>query len=348
MSPGHQPRAERIGERGSAVVSTLVLLAAALLVVVGVRVFGGAAVEQLRCQGDAVRAIGSGAAAGCGDGEQRAWLSRSPAPAESSSPETTRPKPRPKPTGHAGLVADGSDDTLAPLFDIVESGSERTAENQVTEEEFDAIVDLYDAVREERTSIQHSRRADRFWDQIMADLALILQTEGGRALLDELAHHAKWTFFTVGYVRNADGEEDPALGLDASNAAADYDGVNGYVTYAPSEWVHLPGVDLELDPWAVWRSDVALYHELVHVRDYLEGTGDPRIAEEVGVTFSAMEYQAVGVGPWENAGVSENAYRAARRGIGKLGTGAATGDADMPDRPRYIPRLRPADPPGEP
>ena len=67
-----QPRNGRTGERGSAVVAVLVLLSAALLVVVGARLFGGAAARQLRCQGDAVRAIGSGSAAGCGDGELRA------------------------------------------------------------------------------------------------------------------------------------------------------------------------------------------------------------------------------------------------------------------------------------
>jgi hypothetical protein len=245
-----------------------------------------------------------------------------------------------------GLFGWGSASTLDPLFEIVESGSERTAENQVTEEEFDAIVDLYDAVRQERTRLQHTDRAADYLETIMADVARILQTEGGRALIGTLARHDQWTILHVGFVRNADGEEDPALGLDVTNAMADYIDRVGYVTYAPGEWVHIPGVDEELDPWAVWRSDVALYHELVHVLDYFEGIGDPRFATEAGVEFSAMEYQAIGIGPWQGAPISENAYRAARREIGKLGTGAATGDADMPDRPRYIPRMTPADPPG--
>ena len=342
MSRGRLPPAGRIGERGSAVVSVLVLLAATLLVVVGARLFGGAAVRQLRCQGDAVGAIGSGSASGCGDGAERARLSGSPAPAGSSSAETPRPRPRPRPDGHAGDSATA----LASLFDVVESDAERTAQNQVTEEELDAIVELHDAIREQRTSLMPSERARPYWNTITADLALILQTEGGRVVLERLAHHTKWTVLDIAFVRNEDGNEDPDLGLDPTSASADYDGYFGYVTYAPGMWVRLPDIDTELNPWAVWRADVALYHELIHVRDYLDDTGDPRIASEEGVEFSAMEYQAVGIGPWLYAPVSENAYRGARREIGRLGTGAAIGDAGMPDRPRYIPLLPPAGPPG--
>ena len=345
MGPGSQPRTGRIGERGSAVVAVLILLAATLLVVVGARYFGGAAAEQFRCQGDAVRAIGSGSAPGCGGAGQRAGLGGSRLHGGSGSEETSRRELRPKKRPHE--VASSSADQLAPLFDIVASGVEAAAQNQVTEEEFDTIVDFYDHVRQGLTSIQPTEEAEPYWETIMADLALILQTAGGRALLGRLGHHAKWTLISVGYRKNEDGEPDPALGLDTSNAETLYDGRSiGLVSYAPGEWVRIPGVDLELDPWAVWRSDVALYHELVHDVDNLDGTGDPRTLAEQGVTFSAMEYQAVGLGAWLNQPVSENAYRAARREIGELGTGAAFGDADMPDRPHYIPRLQRADPPG--
>ena len=57
------------GEGGSATVTTLVLLAVALLVIAGVRVFGDALGEKLRCHGDAVAAIDGfgGRGTGCVD-----------------------------------------------------------------------------------------------------------------------------------------------------------------------------------------------------------------------------------------------------------------------------------------
>jgi len=228
---------------------------------------------------------------------------------------------------------------LAPLFEIVKAGTEGTAENQVSEEEFEEVVSLYDDVREERTYLQHNRRAAPYWDTIMADLALILQSEGGRELLAQLAYRFKWTVISVAFIRNQDGEPDPDLGLDSSNGAAWFDGSDGFVEYAPGVPVELPGADLELYPWAVLRSDVALYHELRHVLDLLAGTDEAGYIREDGARVPAMEYQAVGLGEWRDRMMSENAYRAARRAIGKLGIGAAIGDADMPPRPRYMYRL---------
>jgi hypothetical protein len=329
-----------MGERGSAVIATLVLLAAALLVVAGARLFGGAAIEQLRCQGDAVRAIGSGSSPGCGDGV-RASL-------HAGAPSQGAPRGEETPPSDEGETPEPPDarETLAPLFDIVKSVAEGAAENQVTEDEFDEVVSLYDDVREERTSIRHNKAATPYWDAITADLARILQTLGGRELIEQLANQTRWTMITIAFAKNEAGEPDPELGLDSSNGAAWYEDPAGYVEYAPGEPVELPGADLEKDPWAVLRSDVGLYHELRHVLDLLAGTGERGDIREDGVWLPAMEYQAVGLGEWRDRYMSENAYRAARRGIGAAGTGAAIGDADMADRPRYLYRLRPADSPG--
>jgi hypothetical protein len=340
-----QPRSGRIGERGSAVVATLVLLAAALLVVAGARLFGREAVEQLRCQGDAVRAIGGGSSPGCGDG-QRAALGGSRLHAGSGAQAASRGDETPPSGDREPSEPPDARDMLAPLFDIVKSVAEGAAENEVTEEEFDEVVSLYDDVREERTSIRHSKAATPYWDTIMADLARILQTLGGRELIEQLAHQTRWTLITIAFVRNEDGVPDPDRGLDATNGAAWYEDRVGYVEYAPGAPVALPGADLEQDPWAVLRSDVALYHELRHVLEVLAGTGDLGSIIEDGVELPAMEYQAVGLAEWRDRFMSENAYRAARRGIGAAGPGAAIGDADMPDRPRYLYRRRPADPPG--
>lgn len=344
---GGQPTRGRVGERGSAVVAVLVLLSAALLVVVGARLFGGGAADQLRCQGDAVRAIGSGSAAGCGDGVRRAPLGGSRLHAGAASQGKRRGEGTPATDDGQTPDPKGAREMLAPLFQIVESGSEVSAENQVTEEEFDEVVELFDDLREEDTFVRHTRAAAPYWDTIMADLALILQTVGGRELLSQLAYQFKWTFISVAFGRNSDGVMDPALGLDSSNAAAWYDEWRGYAhaEYAPGESAELPGADLERDPWAVLRSDVALYHELRHVLDFLAGTGIPGDLREDGSRVPVMEYQAVGLKRWRDRVMSENAYRAARREIGELGVGAVKGDADMPDRPRYTYRLPPADDP---
>jgi len=342
-----QPQSGSTRERGSAVVAVLILLAATLLVVVGARYFGGSAAEQFRCQGDAVLAIGSGSAPGCGGAKLHAGLGGTRPHGGSGSEETSRrelqPRKRPQ------EVTSSSADQLAPLFDIVASEIENTAENQVTEEEFDEIVDFYDSVRQGLTHIKPTEEAEPYWDTIMADLARILQTAGGRELLERLAHHVQRTRISVAFRTNEDGEPDPDLGLDTSNATTAYDGESiGSVTYAPGQDLRFPNADTKLDPWAVMRSDVALFHELRHALDFLDDTGDFSFIGEDGGYVRVMEYQAVGLADWRNRRMSENAYRAARRAIGALGLGTAIGDADMPQRPRYTYRLPPADPPRPP
>ena len=104
--------------------------------------------------------------------------------------------------------------------------------------------------------------------------------------------------------------------------------------------------DTELQPWAVIRSDVALYHELVHILDFHDGTNNPDLIDEDGESVRALEYRAVGLGDFADEPISENAYRAARREIGDAGLGAASGDVGMPHRPRYVIQYPAAEPPG--
>ena len=336
-------------ERGSAVVAVLILLSATLLVVVGARLFGGAAALQFRCEGDAVRAIGSGSAPGCGSAGHPTVARFASSPAGAATPV------RPPPAEEAGLGLEDrqrlevqrSREGLAPLFQIVASGVERAAQNQVTADEFDELVRLYNDVRQMHTSIQPAEESAPYWDSMMADLALILQTAGGRELVRRLARHSRGTRLAPAYRLDQAGEPDPALGLDTSNGETRITERGAYVAYAPGEWLRLPDSVLARDPWAVSRSDVVLYHELVHVLDFHDQTALPGSDFDDNLDYVPLvELRAVGLGRFEDEPISENAYRAARREIGARGTGAALGDAGMPHRPRYFTRIPAAEPPG--
>jgi hypothetical protein len=90
------------------------------------------------------------------------------------------------------------------------------------------------------------------------------------------------------------------------------------------------------------RSDVALYHEMVHADHLEDGTmdrsGKVSFAEHPWDWFRGInesEHQAVGIGKHKGEFLSEDHYRAERNAIGKHGTGAVDGDADMPQRNDY-------------
>jgi hypothetical protein len=79
-------------EGGSATISALVLLTLALLIIAGVRVFGHALGDKLRCHGDAVAAIGSSGGGGsrCADSAGRE-ASAVPPETPTSAPSRVRP-----------------------------------------------------------------------------------------------------------------------------------------------------------------------------------------------------------------------------------------------------------------
>ncbi len=255
---------------------------------------------------------------------------------------------------------------LAGLFRVGER-KEDGPENVVSQEELDGIVRLYSEIRLGRTDLRFDttglsgKADDRYLEAIMGDLASILQSEDGRQLVRALAHNHNGNMTTLSplFLENEDGEMDPSLGLDrtrgyASSATGDYDdaivgvdgdaniGVDARVFVNPGIDIRPDGVDLAEDAWLPTRSDVFLYHELVHAMDYTLGTLDPTRADDTGDgadPFDAFadrrEHRATGLGRFSAEEITENAYREARRAIGASNVGERSGDDGMAYRDTY-------------
>ena len=250
-----------------------------------------------------------------------------------------------------------------------------SAENTVTPEQFQQIARQYSDIRMGRTDIQLNTDglsegdATAYRRDTMHDLASIMQTNGGRQLIQGLSHNDKHHTTTISplFRTNADGDYDASLGRDNTNgyAAPDGDGdlayrnadgtsgagVNSRVRINPGQGPIAPAdADLTQDRWLPWRSDVLLYHELVHSLDQTRGTMDPNqagddgdgVAYDTGVDRS--EHRAAGLGIYKNEAISENAYRSARRDIAAHSgnVGVRAGDATMPYRDTYFYHAQPA------
>ncbi|MGN6104042.1 MAG: M91 family zinc metallopeptidase [Kofleriaceae bacterium] len=264
---------------------------------------------------------------------------------------------------------------LADRFQVVRPGAATTAENQVTQEQFQEIARTYSDIRRDRTDIHFNTEgledaeAAAFRTGSMNDLASILQTSGGRTLIDRLAHQPsdRTTTLSPLFHQNAAGDYDASLGRDNGNgyAAPDGDGSHAYrntdgtagvgvdsrVRMNPGQSIAPADADLTQDRWLPWRSDVLLYHELVHSMDQTYGTMDPTQAgaDGDGVAYDQnvdrSEHRAAGLGVYAREPVSENAYRTARRAIGATNYGERAGDDTMPDRSTYFYHGLPAPPP---
>lgn len=234
--------------------------------------------------------------------------------------------------------------------------------NQVTQEEYDKIVKNYSDIRLGRTDIDFNtdglseEDAAKYKSGAMNDLASIMQTSHGRDLIDKLAHNEKDHKTTLSplFKKNAAGNYDASLGLDNTNGFASSEdaskanlkadgtaneGTNSRVRYNPGQSISPDGA---IDAWLPFRSDVLLYHELVHSLDQTSGTlangTDPATGEKL------REQRASGLGIYSGETISENAYRRDRRLIAAGGTGARTGDDTMPDRTSYFYHTAPAAP----
>ncbi len=262
-------------------------------------------------------------------------------------------------------------------------GPDQYAENQVSPEEFQEIARTYSNIRMGRSDIDFNteglsdEEAAEFRQGTMDDLASIMQTEGGRTLVNRLADNENDHTTTLSplFQTNAAGDYDPSLGRDNTNGYAapvgngadayrvDADtagaGVDSRVRYNPGVDIAPADADLTQDQWLPWRSDVLLYHELVHSMDQTYGTMDPTQAgadadggvdTESGSPYDAgvdrSEHRASGLGIYADEGISENAYRRARREIGATNIGERAGDDTMPDRDTYFYHAAPAPAPG--
>jgi hypothetical protein len=188
----------------------------------------------------------------------------------------------------------------------------------------------------------------------MSDIGRILQTESGRALLSNIAT-----------AKNADGEDlTTTLGgteaktvdgigdvrLPETSAAdptaiSNGRGSSASVEYDPLEWVHDPRATGHAEDM---RSDVSLYHELVHAHHMHQGNVIPKevtVQQGSDRGYAAEEHRTVGLDQYSRRPnlqeFSENRYRHERRMIGQgysavdTPTGFVWGDHDMQQRRRY-------------
>ena len=245
---------------------------------------------------------------------------------------------------------------------IINDGKKKTRlPNEITSKEFHEIAGVYSDIRLGRgdLSIDPGKSADpdQYRSDMMNDIGDILQTKSGRYLIEHLhdaqamddkgnmAHHHTTlspalfdgkpntdltgehgtnTNFGFGTVRD-DGS--PGVGTDALvNANPNMDVIEN---------------DAKGNVVGRMRSDVALYHELVHAYTDTHGFTEWGPVAKPGTDIDVQknapprnEYQAVGLGEFAGNFLTENTYRDERHGVAKSGKGIA-GDELLPQRDKY-------------
>lgn len=239
-------------------------------------------------------------------------------------------------------------------------------ENQVTEEEYQQIARTYSDIRMDRSDLQLDLPADMdpadaeaYREGAMTDIGRILQTRSGRDLIGQLSDNQD-ADGNHRITRIAGNDPDPqnahASGNPGDVGTHEHPGAGGdsTVTYNPgSVWQPLPG-STHGEPWMPMRSDVQLFHELTHSLHQTHGTLADGTVTNAGLDAAGVpagdlsrrdagdidraEHQAVGIGEFGDASISENEYRRARMRIAGGGVGVVGGvggDEDMQLRETY-------------
>ena len=244
--------------------------------------------------------------------------------------------------GHGNLLDDDpvgttarkrAQDPLAHIFEVVsqkqyDQDQGHRDQNEVTQKQLRGLRNLFNDIRDGDGSLKVDMHG-KSRNAAMTDIARILQTKGGRQLINGLDHSDHTTTLKLGDRARTNGTH-----------RSDGIGGNATVHYDPGQPVLHPNAT---DPAAKnSRSDVVLFHELVHARHDTNGT-DARgvlhpedVVDSNDVGYPKDEYQAVGLGAFAKGLFTENAYRRARRDIGAHSdTGVVPGDKNMPIRTRY-------------
>lgn len=229
--------------------------------------------------------------------------------------------------------------------------------NQMTQAEYERMCNTYSDIRRGEANLRldtagmTAQQATAFQSSTMNDIASMLQTGSGRDLVEALAHEAGPN--GAAHTTTIRGIADPGgAGVRAANPARNADRGNGVGTsnilsYAPGQSLPVPGAT---DPWWPVRSDAVLYHEMTHALYNLRGTRadgqvDPAGVPAVDRGVNRAEYQAMGLGDWANAPISENRYRAERRGLaGHAGVLPGDDGAAMAHATNYNPTMPPPPP----
>ncbi|MCA9491257.1 MAG: hypothetical protein KC621_15105 [Myxococcales bacterium] len=201
------------------------------------------------------------------------------------------------------------------------------APNHLTEEEFQEVVELYMAIEAGETDIVIDAEGSdldpgEFREKVMADLARIMTTKAGRAMLKELAYGTEDGKHFETVIRDL-GLDPAEAGTTAEDGAGAVDG-----TGADAVVSYVPGADADLG-FEVVPSDVALFHELVHAHHMVEGkipghvdpkTGAVKIEppplytgekDDLDPAANAEEYATVGL-CGRGGRYTENGYREER------------------------------------
>lgn len=243
---------------------------------------------------------------------------------------------------------------LASKFQLVadDSDPETRAPNAMTQAAFERMATTYSDIRRGFSDIKFDpgeRSGDAaaaFKTGAMTDIASIMQTPHGRALVSMLHDNARGHKTTLGASATAPtAHADVDTWLDTGQGDKT---INGDGSYTPGRGEstrvnYLPGVPMRppgaSEPWLPIRSDVVLYHELSHALDMTHGLGEPgtvaapTTSSDQGVRRA--EYKATGLGEFKDLTLSENAYRRDRKRIAASKIGVRDGDETMPERTQY-------------
>ncbi len=246
---------------------------------------------------------------------------------------------------------------FAQKFEIVSEKIQDTLPNQVTRKEFAEILNLYRRIEAGKTYFEigasgmTKKEAEKFKGLVMRDIALIMQTRSGRALVRELATESRWNVRihrgqpTSGMTSDAplspilpaleawltkweellaseEGKQALILAGRKFGERLSKTGHHPYrITYNPAENIMPIGTR---QPWYPIRPDVVLFHEMVHRLHLIKGLKPPENEEEERVEemktigfrpllgpIEVLFPKSLGVPPFEL--ITENAYRIERK-----------------------------------
>lgn len=273
---------------------------------------------------------------------------------------------------------------LSDRFEVVADDFEgERLSNQVTAAEYEKICATYSDIRLGRGDLTidaskytSKKDQDAYKAGALTDIASLLQTESGRALVYGLHDNATQKdadgnpihrHTTLTPLLNDDGTVDKTNGYAAPEGWGGDATVNRDGTLTAGEGTDVtiaynPGVNVgeaysdywDANPWlAGFRSDVILMHEGNHAlmmttgmcdprtvqkTDNAANTKDPLMAQDARSRISRTEHQAVGIGLYANDPMTENAYRAERNALAEGGgVGLVEGDGELTRRNSYTP-----------
>jgi Effector protein len=254
---------------------------------------------------------------------------------------------------------------LAGLFP---DNADPYAPNAVSQEQFEEIVALYTDIERGKTDLKFDIKGDTDEERqalkaaAMGDIAKMMQTESGRAMLESMAHNEKSTDkdrrTTTLELSNGDPskahsgvegmglrggyvEEDQQHDRDQMKKLNDGTGFDSRIQYVPGKSFVQEGPD----GYAIEHtSDTTLFHEMAHAYHQTRGTiagrtrqdqygqwQEEKVGDQAWHPFDrdedVSEYQASGMGQFEGDFLTENEYRRERR--------EGLGERNMIERERY-------------